>query len=104
MKIMKADELHEKLCKKSVTLIDVRELWEYNMLHIKEAHHIPLGEFSIKKLPQSSLPIVIHCAAGIRSAKACQMLLDVNESLEVYNLEGGIKDWYNKGYPVIQSD
>jgi len=100
MKTISSKELKEKLDKKQVCLIDVRELWEYKLKNIEEAHHIPLSELSIDKLPTRSLPIVIHCAAGVRSAKACEMLLSKDPSLDVYNLEGGIQSWADESYPL----
>ena len=100
MKTMSAAKLKDKLSKKQVCLIDVRELWEYEMQNIEGAYHIPLKDLSIEKLPNRSMPIVIHCAAGIRSAKACEKLLHQDPTLDVFNLEGGIKAWCDAGYPV----
>lgn len=103
MKTITVQELNKKLKNQEVCLIDVREPWEYEMKNIEGAHHIPLNTLTIDKLPTRSKPIVIHCAAGIRSAKACDNLLKANSSLELYNLAGGINAWCEAGLPIRSS-
>jgi len=75
MKTMIAKELYDKLEKDEVCLIDVREASEYSEAYIQKYHHIPLKELSLSKLPTQSKPIVFQCAAGVRSAKSCKLLL-----------------------------
>lgn len=82
-------------------LIDVREPAEHRAQKIKQAQLIPLSDISCEILPKGhNKKIVVHCASGNRSNKACQKLLDVNPDLELYNLEGGIKKWSELGYHV----
>lgn len=85
---------------KDVFLLDVRTLEEYNEAHIKDANLIPIQELeqNINKIPKDK-KVVVYCARGKRSANACVMLKDKGLK-ELYNVEGGIKQWKSEGYPV----
>ncbi len=85
---------------KDVFVLDVRTEEEYKEVHIKDAHLIPIKELEqhINKIPKDK-KVVVHCAAGKRSAKACGMLKDKGLK-ELYNMEGGINKWQAEGYPV----
>lgn len=50
-------------------------------------------------LMDKSKAIYVYCRAGGRSSKAAQMLID-NGFTNVYNLQGGITAWQDKGLPV----
>ena len=100
MRTITPSELMQKLKDKAVTLIDVREISEYEDTNIAEAHLIPLEEICVAKLPTTTKPIIIHCRSGVRSANACAQLLNEDASLELYSLEGGIVAWQDEGYPV----
>src|SRR5437879_10023538 len=70
-------ELKEKLERgEKIVLIDVRELWEYNICKIPNAQLIPLGTLGTeyKKLDPNA-EIVLHCHMGMRSMDATQFLL-----------------------------
>ena len=68
-------------------VLDVRTEEEYKEVHIKDAHLIPIKELeqNIDKIPKDK-KVVVHCASGKRSAKACEMLKDKGLK-ELYNLE-----------------
>ena len=74
-------------------LLDVRETWEYEIVHLKDAKLIPLGE-----LPQqaSSLnpyaEIVVYCHKGMRSLDAAHLLQQLGFK-RVKSLVGGIDRW-----------
>ena len=44
---------------------------------------------------------LVHCAAGGRSAKACDKMGQLNFK-NLYNLEGGFKAWEKAGKPVAK--
>ncbi|HEY8242408.1 MAG: rhodanese-like domain-containing protein [Vicinamibacteria bacterium] len=46
-----------------------------------------------------SVPIVVYCAGGLRSAKAARVLIAAGHG-DVHNLEGGIFAWANADRPV----
>src|SRR5213594_881480 len=82
-------------------LIDVRELFEYEIARIDGAKLIPLGEISERTEElQREQPIVVHCHSGTRSAQAVRLLQQRGFS-NVYNLEGGIDAWSDQIDPSV---
>ena len=75
-------------------IIDVREPQEHAALRIPGAKLIPLGEVGqrVSEIPQDADRIIMHCAAGGRSAQACAQL-GVEGYVNLYNLAGGIGRW-----------
>jgi rhodanese-related sulfurtransferase len=93
------DILRKWLANGEAILIDVREPSEYATVRIPGAHLIPLGEIDLTKLPKhAGKKLVIHCGGGKRSHSACEKLLTEIPSLELYNVEGGIRAWVDAGF------
>ena len=91
---MSAHELKRKMdAREPFELIDVREVFEYEIARIDGAKLIPLGEIAerVSEL-QREQPIVVHCHSGQRSAQAVRLLRQRGFA-NVYNLEGGIDAW-----------
>ena len=88
-------QLHEHLKKndQSLTLLDVRELWEFDTCYIENSIHIPMGEIP-NKLDEINKdhPIVVICHHGIRSRNVA-MYLEQNNFQNIINLTGGIDAW-----------
>jgi molybdopterin/thiamine biosynthesis adenylyltransferase/rhodanese-related sulfurtransferase len=84
-----------------VALLDVREPHEAEICRITGSTLIPLGSLP-ERLDEldPSAPLVVHCKAGGRSAKAVQLLLD-NGFSEVRNLTGGILSWADEIDPKM---
>jgi len=79
---------------KSIHLVDVRELHEFNAGHINGAQLIPLGtiEDSFSSLiPQKDTKIFIYCRSGNRSAEAAKKLVSMGYT-NVFDI-GGIITW-----------
>ena len=74
-------------------LIDVREQWEYDIVHFPDSELIPMSELSeqLGKLNQDS-EIVVICHHGIRS-RAAGIYLEKHGFKKVINLKGGIDAW-----------
>ncbi len=75
-------------------ILDVRTKEEYDSGHIKDAILIPntdIIEKAEEALPDKSVPILIYCRSGRRSALAASDLVDLGYT-EVYDF-GGIIDW-----------
>lgn len=76
--------------KQAVFLLDVRTVEEYAEYNIGGVNipiqilHEHLDEID------TELPIIALCASGMRSAKACEMLIEVGKT-NVKNLQGGLK-------------
>lgn len=74
----------------ALTVVDVRETWEWSRVHLEGAQHIPLGDFTTAT---SSLDprgeVVLVCHHGMRSLAAARYLVQCGFE-RVWNLSGGI--------------
>ena len=73
-------------------ILDVRTEGEWRQGHIPNAIHIDIRGFEshVDKLPEDkSRPIVCFCAHGVRSAAACQILMELGYR-RLYNVDGGM--------------
>ena len=75
-----------------LTILDVREIHEYEAGHIPSAQNFPLSTLGLdfSKLDKNQKYYVI-CQAGGRSAKAYDFL-EV-QGFNVINVEGGMNNW-----------
>ena len=75
--------------KESLSLLDVREVEEFEVLHLEGARNLPLSQLAdtYKQLDKDNLYHVI-CKSGMRSARACQFLAE--QGYEVINVQGGM--------------
>lgn len=95
-----------------IFIVDVREPLEYRREHIAQAHLYPLGSLNpdaIFTAAGRDATICVTCAAGSRSAKACQALSDALAkskgtygSTKLYDLTGGMSAWRLAGLPVVE--
>jgi rhodanese-related sulfurtransferase len=74
-----------------VSVVDVREPWEFSGGHFPNSLNIPLGEVPsrLDELMAMSKPLILVCRSGNRSGMATTMLQN-NGATEVYN--GGAWD------------
>ncbi|MGA3348659.1 MAG: rhodanese-like domain-containing protein [Candidatus Sulfotelmatobacter sp.] len=83
-------------------LVDVREESEYAKDHLPGAIHLGKGiiERDIEeKVPDLNAEIVLYCGGGFRSALAADNLQKMGYT-NVISMDGGIRDWRGKGYPL----
>lgn len=78
--------------KKDITILDVREVDEFQAGHIEGALNAPLStlENGYEQLDASKRYYVI-CQGGMRSERACQFL--ETKGFDVVNVEGGMNQW-----------
>jgi rhodanese-related sulfurtransferase len=99
-------ELRRLQFNEDVILLDGREKYEFDVSHIPNAYNVGYNGFTIeefsKKYPDKESAIVVYCTIGIRSEDICMKLIDDGYA-NVKNLYGGICEWKNKQYPVIDS-
>ena len=93
----------EKLWKeKKPVLLDVRTEKEFAAGHIPGALNInvnsPQFEQQVSRLKKEELYLV-HCAAGVRSAKACETMSRLGFT-NLVDLAPGFKAWEKAGKPV----
>ena len=82
------------------SVLDVRAKSEYAEGHIPNARLVPLNTFLANPLQYVEKgPVLFVCAAGVRSALACEMAAAVGLT-DLYNLEGGTTAWIQNGLPV----
>ena len=93
----------EWLDKDEAILVDVREPAEHVSQKIAGAALHPVGSICYNDIPQTEKKLLIHCQKGMRGDKACQKLIAEKNTLEVYNIEGGIEAWKQAGFPVESS-
>ncbi|MEP6571144.1 MAG: molybdopterin-synthase adenylyltransferase MoeB [Gemmatimonadota bacterium] len=87
------DLRHELDEKRSITLVDVREPHEYDIVHLQDTTLIPLGELPARlRELDAHADIVVHCHHGARSLRALEILRGAGFS-RVRSLAGGIDRW-----------
>ena len=77
----------------NVTVLDVREPWEFAICAIKESINVPLSTLpqNLGRLPSEG-PLVVLCHHGGRSMQAVAWLRQ-NGFANATNLDGGIDGW-----------
>ena len=104
IKNIKSEILKNWLKSHEAVLIDVREPGEHAAERISGANLLPLGDVCLEALPNfENKKLVLHCRSGKRSLNACNKLLEENQNLEIFNLEGGILAWISAGFKVEKS-
>jgi rhodanese-related sulfurtransferase len=93
--------------KNKAILLDAREEKEYNVSHLKDAICVGFDYFdetqTIAKLPtDKNAKIVVYCSLGIRSEIVANKLIKAGYT-NVYNLYGGIFEWKNNNFQVIDT-
>lgn len=98
------EELEE--VKKEVVLLDARETNEFEISTINSAYFIGFDTFSIENFtenfPDKNANYVVYCSLGIRSEIIGKKLSKAGYS-NIKNLYGGIFEWKNQGFPVVDS-
>ncbi|REC32626.1 hypothetical protein CF160_09345 [Enterococcus pseudoavium] len=86
------DEFYQKEKQEDLTILDVREVDEFQRGHIPEATNLPLSELAarFKELDQQTHYYVI-CHSGARSANASTFLSQ--QGFTVTNVMGGMSAW-----------
>jgi len=82
--------------------LDVRTPAEYAIAHIPSATNIDVNELQTRIgeiMAYQHQDILVYCGSGVRSAQACEILVD-NGFTQVYNMLGGLNAWINAGYPT----
>jgi rhodanese-related sulfurtransferase len=83
-------------------LIDVREESEWAKDHLPGAVHLGKGviERDIEqRLPDTGAELVLYCGGGFRSALAADNLQKMGYT-NVWSMDGGIRGWRERGYPL----
>jgi rhodanese-related sulfurtransferase len=85
-------------------LVDVREESEFAKDHLPGAIHLGKGiiERDIEaRVADLEGEIVLYCGGGFRSALAADNLQKMGYT-DVISMDGGIREWREKGYPLTK--
>jgi rhodanese-related sulfurtransferase len=88
--------------RESFTLVDVREDNEWAKDHVAGAVHLGKGIIerdAEQRLSDKNAEIVLYCGGGFRSALAADNLQKMGYT-NVFSMDGGIRDWRQKGFPL----
>lgn len=91
--------------KNKVYILDSREKKEFNISHIQSSRNVGYDNFDLKTvndIPKGA-KIYVYCSIGYRSGKIAEKLLK-NGYTNVFNVYGGIFNWANNGYPLVNSN
>ncbi|MCE1187856.1 MAG: sulfurtransferase [Ignavibacteria bacterium] len=91
LKDLKPAEVQTELANDpELVLIDVREKWEYEIVHLPQARLMPLSSFTqnLHELDKAK-KYLFMCHHGSRSMQVCVYLLQLGFQ-NVYNANGGI--------------
>ena len=97
------DEVKERLDRgDKFLLVDVREESEFAQDHLPGAIHLGKGviERDIEgRVPDLNTPMVLYCGGGFRSAMAADNLQKMGYT-NVISMDGGVRGWREKNFPM----
>jgi len=97
-------ELKMQMTTGDVKVLDAREYEEFEVSHLPTAIFVGYSNFSSEEvttsLPNKEQPIVVYCSLGIRSEEIGEKLKKAGYT-QVKNLYGGIFEWKNNDYEVV---
>jgi sulfur-carrier protein adenylyltransferase/sulfurtransferase len=82
-------------------VLDVREPDEYDEGALPGAIHIPRGHLEAQienRITDKSVPVVVYCAGGVRSAFAARTMQELGYERPV-SMIGGFGRWKDEGRP-----
>jgi rhodanese-related sulfurtransferase len=105
------DEVKKRLDRRSTgedkfVLVDVREDREFDADHLPGAVHLGKGiiERDIEHTyPDLNAELVLYCGGGFRSAMAADNLQKMGYT-NVISMDGGIREWREKAYPLEKGE
>ena len=89
MKEITFNNFYKLYQKEALSVLDVREVEEFEALHLEGARNFPLSQLAdtYEQLDKDNLYYVI-CKSGMRSARACQFLTE--KGYDVINVPAGM--------------
>jgi len=89
----------DKIAAGSVVVLDVREPDEFEQGALPDVIHIPRGHLEAQvetRIIDKSMPVVVYCAGGVRSAFAAKTLQELGYT-NVFSMAGGFGKWKDEG-------
>lgn len=105
---LSTEEVHNMLAKQNLmklVLLDTREPEEYDVSHLPGAYLATTDEEALKAIAKSDKDsqIIVHCSVGYRSSEMAKKLQEKGVT-KVFNMEGSIFKWANKGRELYRGD
>lgn len=93
-------QLHERVARSELSVLDVRQPAEWAAGHIEGARFITGAELPkrIAEVPRD-IAVATVCGSGYRSSVAASLLASQGHR-QVVNVLGGMSAWRNAGYPT----
>jgi phage shock protein E len=85
-----------------LVVLDLRTLEEFNEARLADAIMVDFyaDDFADQlDTLNKDAPYVVYCRTGNRSSEAVKTMRDLG-FVEVYEVDGGIVNWYDEGYPI----
>jgi rhodanese-related sulfurtransferase len=85
-----------------LVVLDIRTLEEFNEARLADAIMVDFyaDDFADQlDTLDKDVPYVVYCRTGNRSSEAVKTMKDLGFA-EVYEVDGGIVNWYDQGYPI----
>lgn len=105
-----------ELLQRGGALVDIRREEEWQLTGVVEGSQLltffakdgssePLAwlEALTQMVPQEQ-PLALICRSGYRTSLICDLLLEVTQRAEIYNVREGILGWLAAGFPVEKPD
>ena len=94
-----AQEMHQS---GELTILDIRERYEYDTEHIEGARHLVINDIPHTEPAAFPLrPVAVYCGSGQRSAIAASFLKE--KEVDVRNIKGGFMRWKQEQRPTAQT-
>lgn len=81
-----------------VTIVDVREVHEWEQARLPHARHVALGTVPDRLDSFDGAPTYVMCQVGGRSMRACEFAAAHGHS--VVNVAGGMIAWIDAGFEI----
>jgi len=97
-------ETVQRMLDEGAALIDVRELEEFAEARLPGAVALPMSEIRNRwqEIPDDVV-VVLYCRSGNRSGQIASTLRARAGYTQIYNLAGGIQEWFARRLPVDTS-
>ncbi len=86
-----------------LVVLDIRTPEEFNEARLADAIMVDFyaDDFADQlDTLDKDVPYVMYCRTGNRSSDAVKTMKDLG-FVQVYEIDGGIVNWYEQGYPVV---
>ena len=89
----------------SAQYLDARAYEEYEVSHIPGAQWVGYDDFEASRVEglDPNRPVIVYCSVGYRSGKIAEQLAELGFE-EAYNLYGGIFEWSNQGFSLVNAE